>query len=270
MTSPRRLADGPALSDDEWVAPRRGAAPSPLRGRIVAGVGALAAAVTLCAVVASTATSVAVPAAVPSSSDATQLATALSASRPLVEDAEQLKSAVVASNVQESAQEARATAELAAKAAADAAAKDAAAKANKSKAKAAVPKAVSLVAAGTVAPGNFAPATKYGLKGGAVKTYNVVMSTFTGFQSVGGWRASSLSNHQLGLAIDFMLIQGKQSAFGWTVAKFLAAHAAELNINHIIFEQHIWTPRSPTWRLMPDRGDATANHMNHVHVSMNS
>jgi len=87
---------------------------------------------------------------------------------------------------------------------------------------------------------------------------------------VGGYRPSSLSNHQKGLAIDFMLTQGAESALGWTIAKYAAAHAGELNINHIIFEQRIWTPRNPTWRMMENRGSATANHMDHVHISMNS
>jgi len=87
---------------------------------------------------------------------------------------------------------------------------------------------------------------------------------------VGGYRPSSLSNHQKGLAIDFMLTQGAESALGWTIAKYAAAHASELNINHIIFEQRIWTPGNPTWRKMENRGSATANHMDHVHISMNS
>ena len=48
----------------------------------------------------------------------------------------------------------------------------------------------------------------------------------------------------------------------------LAANAAEFGIDHVIFEQKIWTPRNPTWRPMADRGGITANHYDHVHVSV--
>ncbi|HOA89526.1 MAG TPA: hypothetical protein PKG79_09255 [Propioniciclava tarda] len=162
----------------------------------------------------------------------------------------------------------------AAKAAADkaAAAKSAAAKAAVTKTSGTSAVAVPAAPVAEVATGSspFGSASKYGLKGGAVKTYYVITSLFPGINSVGGYRPSSLSNHQKGLAIDFMLTQGAESALGWTIAKYAAAHAGELNINHIIFEQRIWTPRNPTWRMMENRGSATANHMDHVHISMNS
>lgn len=173
----------------------------------------------------------------------------------------------------------KAAADKAAKAAAAKAAADKAAAAKSAAAKAAVTKtsgtsAVAVPAApvAEVATGSspFGSASKYGLKGGAVKTYYVITSLFPGINSVGGYRPYSLSNHQKGLAIDFMLTQGAESALGWTIAKYAAAHASALNINHIIFEQRIWTPGNPTWRKMENRGSATANHMDHVHISMNS
>jgi hypothetical protein len=151
-------------------------------------------------------------------------------------------------------------------AAAEAAAAEVAAAEEAAVEKAAVEKA----AAEKAASRTYAAASKYGLRGGAVKTYEAVMSRFSGINSVGGYRASSLSNHQLGLAIDFMLTPGEESSLGWSIAKYLAANASALNIDHIIFEQHIWTPSSPTWRLMEDRGGITANHFDHVHVSMKS
>ena len=97
--------------------------------------------------------------------------------------------------------------------------------------------------------------------------YNAVTARWS-FSSIGGYRANSLSNHQLGGAIDFMLTPGKDSAKGWAVAKWLAANAQAFEIDHIIFEQHIWTPRTPVWRSMADRGGTTANHYDHVHVSV--
>ena len=150
-------------------------------------------------------------------------------------------------------------------AAADRAAAEEAAAAKAAAEKAAAEKAAAEKAA---AAKSYAPASKYGLRGGAVKTYEAVMSRFSGINDVGGYRASSLSNHQLGLAIDFMLTPGTESELGWSIAEYLVAHASALNIDHIIFEQQIWTPSSPTWRTMEDRGSITDNHFDHVHVSM--
>lgn len=108
-----------------------------------------------------------------------------------------------------------------------------------------------------------------GLKPRAMVVYNAVMERWGGqINSVGGYRASSRSNHQYGGAIDFMLTPGKESGMGWDIARFLAANASAFHIDHIIFEQKVWTPSSSTWRLMENRGSATQNHMDHVHVSV--
>ena len=109
--------------------------------------------------------------------------------------------------------------------------------------------------------------TVLGLKPKAMVVYNAVTARWS-FKSIGGYRASSLSNHQLGGAIDFMLTPGTDSAKGWAIANFVTANAAEFGIDHVIFEQKIWTPRNPTWRAMANRGSITANHYDHVHVSV--
>ena len=107
-----------------------------------------------------------------------------------------------------------------------------------------------------------------GLKPQAMVVYNAVTSRWS-FKSIGGYRKSSLSNHQYGGAIDFMLTPGADSAKGWEIAKFVTANAAEFGIDHVIFEQKIWTPRNPTWRPMANRGGITANHYDHIHVTVN-
>jgi hypothetical protein len=56
---------------------------------------------------------------------------------------------------------------------------------------------------------------------------------------------------------------------GDAVAAYVMAHAAELNVKYIIWYQRIWYPSSGTWKPMADRGGITANHMDHVHVSVN-
>ena len=108
--------------------------------------------------------------------------------------------------------------------------------------------------------------TVLGLKPKAMVVYNAVTERWS-FSAIGGYRASNnRSNHGQGGAIDFMTY--KDSAKGWAVAKYLAANASAFDIDHIIFEQKIWTPYKPYWRPMADRGSITANHYDHVHVSV--
>ena len=60
-------------------------------------------------------------------------------------------------------------------------------------------------------------------------------------------------------------------ALGQAVADWARAHASELNLYDVLWAQHIWTPvrSGEGWRSMPDRGSATANHFDHVHISVN-
>ena len=104
-----------------------------------------------------------------------------------------------------------------------------------------------------------------GLKPRAMVVYNAVTAKWS-FTSIGGYRANSLSNHQFGGAIDFMTFS--DSAKGWQVANYVTANADAFKIDHVIFEQKIWTPYKPYWRPMADRGSITANHYDHVHVSV--
>ena len=48
------------------------------------------------------------------------------------------------------------------------------------------------------------------------------------------------------------------------------ANAARLGIMYVIYRQHIWDVRMPSsgWRPMEDRGSITANHFDHVHISV--
>ena len=108
--------------------------------------------------------------------------------------------------------------------------------------------------------------TVLGLKPKAMVVYNAVTARWS-FQAIGGYRATNnRSNHGSGGAIDFMTYS--DSAKGWAVARYLAANAGAFDVDHIIFEQKIWTPYKPYWRPMADRGSITANHYDHVHVSV--
>ena len=61
------------------------------------------------------------------------------------------------------------------------------------------------------------------------------------------------------------------TGLGDQIAAFLQRNAAALDLYDIIWQQHIWTPErsSEGWRSMSDRGSETANHYDHVHVSVN-
>jgi hypothetical protein len=105
-----------------------------------------------------------------------------------------------------------------------------------------------------------------GLTDGAVRVYRAVCNNFPQITQYGGYAARG--EHASGKAIDVMT---SDTQTGDAIAAFLQAHASELNLYDIIWQQHIWTPErsSEGWRSMSDRGSETANHYDHVHVSVN-
>ena len=54
---------------------------------------------------------------------------------------------------------------------------------------------------------------------------------------------------------------------GDAIAAYLQQNAGRLNIKYLIWKQRYWQPGSD-WRMMSDRGSATQNHYDHVHVSV--
>jgi hypothetical protein len=109
------------------------------------------------------------------------------------------------------------------------------------------------------------PSVEYRLTPGAVYVYRSVCHAFPQITTYGGW--DSHGEHVSGKALDIMT---SDVALGNAIAAFLQQHAAELHIYDILWRQHIWTPvrASEGWRLFADRGSPTANHMDHVHVSV--
>jgi hypothetical protein len=109
------------------------------------------------------------------------------------------------------------------------------------------------------------PSVEYRLTPGAVYVYRSVCHAFPQITAYGGW--ADRGEHVSGKALDIMT---SDVALGNAIAAFLQQHAAELHIYDILWRQHIWTPvrSAEGWRLFADRGSPTANHMNHVHVSV--
>ena len=85
--------------------------------------------------------------------------------------------------------------------------------------------------------------------------------------TVYGYRSSTTSDHGRGLGADFMVYSNVTK--GYQIAGFTKKHYKELNVSYIIWNQRIWSVgrASEGWRPMADRGGATANHRDHVHVS---
>jgi hypothetical protein len=108
----------------------------------------------------------------------------------------------------------------------------------------------------------------HGLVPDMIRAYEAVCNAFPGEVShyLG---LGPREEHNTGHAVDAMVYG--DSALGQRIADFLLAHASELNLYDIIWQQHIWTPvrASEGWRAMPDRGSPTANHMDHVHFAVN-
>ena len=60
------------------------------------------------------------------------------------------------------------------------------------------------------------------------------------------------------------------AAAGQQIAEYYRANASRFGIEYIIFNQRIWSVarNSEGWRYMADRGSDTANHIDHVHITV--
>jgi hypothetical protein len=104
-----------------------------------------------------------------------------------------------------------------------------------------------------------------GIVPNAVAVHRAVCASFPQVTSYGGWREDS-GEHGSGQAIDIMISGGT----GWEIAEFVRANAGDLGVSEVLYSQQIWTVErgSEGWRWMEDRGSSTANHYDHVHVTV--
>ena len=100
----------------------------------------------------------------------------------------------------------------------------------------------------------------------ATSVLRAVCAEFPSVKSYGGYRAGDSGYHGSGRAIDVMI----SGDAGWEIAEWARANAGSLGIVEVIYEQKIWTKQrsGDGWRSMSDRGGATANHYDHVHLSI--
>ena len=105
------------------------------------------------------------------------------------------------------------------------------------------------------------------LTSNARSVYRAVCAAFGhSVSAFGGYRPGDPGDHGSGRAVDIM-VSGQP---GLDIARYVQAHARELHVKYVIYQQKIWLAGHPTsqWRLMEDRGSRTANHYDHVHVSV--
>jgi hypothetical protein len=129
------------------------------------------------------------------------------------------------------------------------------------------PKATTAMATPTGVSGRPCPdgsSVESGLQANTVKLYRAVCAAFPAVSSWGG--RSGSGDHGAGRALDIMCT----GSLGDSIAQYVRSHASSFGVSEVIWEQHIWSVQrsSEGWRLMEDRGSTTANHYDHVHVSV--
>ncbi|MGW4356842.1 peptidoglycan DD-metalloendopeptidase family protein [Nocardia sp. NPDC004582] len=104
-----------------------------------------------------------------------------------------------------------------------------------------------------------------------VRLVRSIASAFPEIQSIGGWRESDpYPDHPSGRAADLMIPNynsGDGKMLGDKVADYVLAHAEDFHVEYIIWRQTYRTPAGDS-KVLEDRGGDTANHMDHVHVSV--
>jgi hypothetical protein len=192
-----------------------------------------------------------------------QLLDQLAASRS-ERDAEQAAAAAAQAQAEEAAIAAQAEAKAAAEAAAEAEA-EAAEQAASAAAAPAAP-AASVAASVLAKISNSAGAVKAMAQNAA----NAVVSNVPGAAgiTIGGTRASATDpgGHPSGLALDYM-VGTSNVPLGNAIVEYQIANWDALGVEYIIYRQRILNSPGGAWKSMEDRGDATANHMDHPHVN---
>ncbi|SEO48254.1 hypothetical protein [Trujillonella endophytica] len=98
---------------------------------------------------------------------------------------------------------------------------------------------------------------------------NAVVSNVAGAGSItlGGTRPSAADpgGHPSGKALDYMVLSDQ--SLGNAIVQYHIAHWDELGVEYLIYRQRILQSPGGSWSTMADRGSATANHFDHVHVN---
>jgi hypothetical protein len=103
-----------------------------------------------------------------------------------------------------------------------------------------------------------------GVSASIVAVHEAVCANWPQISTYGTLRSDG--EHAQGRAVDIMI----SGPVGWEVAEFLRENYSALGIEYIIYEQKIWSVERSAegWRGMSNRGSVTANHYDHVHVTV--
>lgn len=114
-----------------------------------------------------------------------------------------------------------------------------------------------------------------GLTPRMIAVRNEIMANFPMPYGVGCLRRGDPGEHGVGRACDFMMAPGGRHASGAdlargdAVAEWCIRNGRRVGIMYIIWRQRYYDIRTGSgWRMMADRGSPTANHYDHVHVSV--
>ena len=123
----------------------------------------------------------------------------------------------------------------------------------------------------STAPGS--SAVEKNLQPNTIHLYRAVRARFPQITTYYGWRRDVTPDHPAGRALDIMIPQYKTKSgrtLGFKVAAWAKANARPLRIKYVIWDQHIWNieRNGEGWRFMASRGNPTANHKDHVHVTV--
>ncbi|WP_375000096.1 peptidoglycan DD-metalloendopeptidase family protein [Aeromicrobium sp. CTD01-1L150] len=103
-----------------------------------------------------------------------------------------------------------------------------------------------------------------GLQQHTVDVYRAVCNQFPDVATYYG--LANRGEHATGHSLDVMV----SGAEGRKIRDFLQKNHAKLGIDYLIYEQEIWSVQrdSEGWRPMGSRGSPTADHFDHVHVTV--
>lgn len=116
------------------------------------------------------------------------------------------------------------------------------------------------------APCRLGSSIESGLTSNGDAVYRAVCAAFPSVTSYGGLRPGDSGAHGSGRGLDIMI----SGSAGWAIAEYVRANAGALGVSEVIYSQKIWTVQrsGEGWRYMSDRGSVTANHYDHVHVTV--
>ncbi len=105
----------------------------------------------------------------------------------------------------------------------------------------------------------------HGLTPNAATLAHYIQTTYPTVASIGGVRPDPIPDHPTGHAIDIMV--GTNRALGDRIEADILAQAARFNVRYLIWQQTYHNPAGAN-RLMANRGTPTANHADHIHVTV--